>query len=283
MSQSTPVTPITPVTPMRDFDPRHRNHEAPVPKLQLLVDWAKRALAVQPFYVLGVDLSHWNEIVDFQALKAAGYVFVILKATEHTSFVDSKFSVRWPQALDAGFIVGTYHFLRMNYGGANQAEHHLRIIDPLLKATDGKIIPPASDIETLDGMSTAARQETIRRFDDKIQGELAVDALAYSSPALWRQIAENMTLDCIGWCAHWTSALAPIWPSGWPVSKRLFWQFGVYPKHSWVAPVPGVSGEVDVNRFFGTLNDLRTFVGIHDLTDHEKVELLWKAHPGLEA
>jgi hypothetical protein len=49
-------------------------------------------------------------------------------------------------------------------------------------------------------------------------------------------------------------------------------------------------GECDVNRFYGSLSDLRAFVGIttgtepptpppDGLSDHEKVEALWAYHP----
>ena len=77
-----------------------RNHEVPV--LSIKAIWAKMRQLVSPqSYVLGCDLSHWNATVDFKALKAAGFEFAILKATEQVSYSDPTFPARWRAALDA--------------------------------------------------------------------------------------------------------------------------------------------------------------------------------------
>lgn len=255
---------------MADFDPRFRDFEAPASRVSNFL--AKFTTQV---YILGVDLSHWNASVDFQALKKAGYEFVYLKATEGVDYEDPTFQTRWQQALDAGMIVGPYGFLRSNQGGKNQAEFHLRVIEPLRNATDDHILPPAEDFETADGVSVAVRKDCLIRYHNRIKEEIARDPVCYSSPYLWKLLAENMTFDCVGWTAHWTSYAVPSWPSGWPTTKRLFWQFGIYPRYSWVPYVPGVVGDVDVNRFYGTLDDLKSFVGIRELTDHEKNGIMW--------
>ncbi len=247
--------------PLPDFDPRARNHEAPVPRLRGLLARVRQALAPQP-YVLGCDLSHWNETVDFKALKAANFEFVILKATEGTSYTDPTFEQRWKAALDADIIVGPYGFLRSNQSGVNQADHHLEVIRLLVEAADGHVIPPANDVETADGVTVPVRRQVILNWDQVIRAGLGIaNTLCYSSQYLWQFLTNNMVLDCIGWGAHWTSALTYLWPYGWPVDKRKFIQFGVYPKHPWVPIVPGVTGEADVNKFLGTLDDLRALVG----------------------
>lgn len=266
---------------LHDFNPQGRNFEAPVSRVRAFLGELRQAIAPTP-YVLGVDLSHWNTSVDFVALKAAGFEFAILKATEQVSYVDPTFAPRWRQALDAGMIVGTYHFFRSNYSGINQADHHLNTIAPLLDATKGKIIPPDNDVETEDGVTVAVRKPRILDWHNLTKAALNLKPLAYSSQYMWQVLTGNMALDCTGWAAHWTSAATYLWPYGWPVAGRKFVQFGVYPKHSWVPVVPGCTGEVDVNKFLGTLDELKAFVGITELTDHEKLEKLWSYHPELE-
>lgn len=246
--------------PELDFDPFQRKHDYPVSRVRSFLASIRQALAPQP-YVLGVDLSHWNASVDFKALKAGGYEFAILKATEHTTYVDPTFAPRWRQALDAGMIVGSYHFFRSNFDGTAQAVHHMTQVDPLWNATQGKMIPPANDVETADGVSVSVRVPRINCWRNKFLAEWGIDTLCYSSQYAWQTLTNNMILDCIGWAAHWTSAETYLWPIGWPVAKRKFVQFGVWPKHSWVPPVPGCTGEVDVNKFLGTLDDLRAFIG----------------------
>ena len=71
-----------------------------------------------------VDLSHRNQPVDFHALKAAGVVGVILKATEGTSEVDPCFADRYPRAVSVFGrpFVHAYHFLTDDAPAA-QASH----------------------------------------------------------------------------------------------------------------------------------------------------------------
>lgn len=265
---------------MSDFNPRKRNFTAPAPHLASW--WANvKALLVEQPYVLGIDLSHWNSYVDFVALKQAGFQFAILKATESTNYTDPTFAPRWRQALDVGMVVGTYHFFRSNCNGAEQADYHLDVIRPLLDATGGKIIPPGGDYETADGVTVEVRRPRILDWHNFIRAALNMIPLAYSSQYCWQTLTNNMVLDCTGWAAHWTGASAYLWPYGWPVARRKFVQIGVYPQHSWVPPVPGVTGECDVNKWLGSLDELKAFVGITELSDKEKLDLLWDYHPDL--
>lgn len=267
------------VTPqLFDFNPTKRDFRAPVPRLPRLWAWVKNVITEQP-YVDGLDLSHWNTSVDFVKLFAGGYRFVILKATEGTGYIDPTFETRWKQARDAGLIVGAYHFFRSNYSGLEQASHHLSVTFPMRTAFNGHVIPSCNDVETTDGVTVGTRVVRINDWHRAVRPENNGDSLCYSSPYLWQTLTNNMVLDVTGFTAHWTSALVPSWPAGWPVAKRKFWQWGVYPKNSWVPAVPGVTGECDVIRYFGTLVDLEVMVGLVELSDAEKLKKLWDFHP----
>ncbi len=261
-----------------DFNPATRDHTAPAPALPRLWAWIKNAVVEQP-YVMGADLSHWNSAVDFARMYAAGYRFVILKATEATGYVDPTFDTRWKQARDAGLIIGAYHFFRGNFSGIDQAEHHLNVTFPMRSALNGCVIPSTNDVETADGVTVGTRQVRIQDWHRVVRPENRNESLCYSSPYLWKELMNNMALDVIGFTAHWTSAIAPSWPAGWPVAKRKFWQIGVYPRHSWAPPVPGVAGECDVIKFLGTLDDLKALAGQEELSDAEKLKRLWDFHP----
>lgn len=61
--------------------------------------------------IKGVDVSHWQGDVDFDALKRQGYEFAIIKATQGTWFVDPKLKQNVARCEAAGMAHSLYHFL----------------------------------------------------------------------------------------------------------------------------------------------------------------------------
>ncbi|HLQ24778.1 MAG TPA: GH25 family lysozyme [Acidiferrobacterales bacterium] len=59
-----------------------------------------------------IDLSHHQEQVDFEKIKASEIVGVIHKATEGSAFVDKMYTTRQDQARQAGLLWGAYHCWR---------------------------------------------------------------------------------------------------------------------------------------------------------------------------
>ena len=59
-----------------------------------------------------IDISHYQgvEFNNMAALKSAGVVAVILKATQGLRYVDPEFHQRKEAAQKAGLLVGAYHF-----------------------------------------------------------------------------------------------------------------------------------------------------------------------------
>lgn len=97
----------------------------------------------------GVDLSHWNNNVDFNVLKKNGVRFAMLKAggKEGNYYKDSKFNKNYNMAKQAGIFVGAYYFVDRNFttsaSGLACAKHFISLLK-------GKLfeMPVALDIET---------------------------------------------------------------------------------------------------------------------------------------
>ena len=245
---------------MTDYNPqlRERKHfETPYPNyLQRLQAFALPA----DWPVKGIDESHHNTIDSYPAMVAGGYQFSIFKLTEHTTHVDTTYAERYPRMLDAGGYIGGYHFFRDNKSGTDQADHFLSHYMRLVNDADGVIIPPMLDIETDDGAGMLTRVK--RAFDwlALVEAETNRVPIVYSSPYMWSLLMGNVSLGHYsGHVAHWTSANAPAIPGGWP--GWVLWQFGVAPRYSWCPAVPGVVGDIDVNRYNGTLVEFEQWVG----------------------
>src|SRR5215470_10782528 len=57
-----------------------------------------------------IDISHHNSVTSWDAVRNAGVVGVIHKATEGTGFVDDQYLKRCAPAMRAGLMWGAYHF-----------------------------------------------------------------------------------------------------------------------------------------------------------------------------
>lgn len=71
-----------------------------------------------------IDLSHWQENVDFELAKENGIVGVIHKATQGTEYIDSKYKERRKEAKDLSLLWGSYHF-GVGEDGRDQANYFL--------------------------------------------------------------------------------------------------------------------------------------------------------------
>lgn len=267
-----------------DFDPRSRS----TADFYIPVSAGSRILrslaTVAVTYTYGIDLSHWQAQVDFPALKADGIEYVILKATEGDYYTDETWDERWRAALDAGLVVMAYHFWRSQLDGTAQARYFHNAVADFLAATNGNTYL-AYDVETTDGATM-----TYRRTQLKIALEYSAARVrrtgCYSSPSLWTKLIGTVSwiASYTNWVAHWTSAASPTLPPGWTSQTTPLWQYGIYPTYSWTRPVQGVSTPIDVNRFFGTIDDLKQLLNwsyAPALTLEQKVDRLWVAHPEL--
>lgn len=69
--------------------------------------------------IKGIDISHWNGVIDFDNVKADGIEFVIIKAggSDKGFYTDSKFKTNYEKAKAANLFVGAYYFAGKNFRG----------------------------------------------------------------------------------------------------------------------------------------------------------------------
>jgi lysozyme len=155
---------------------------------------------------LVIDISHWNEGLDFAELKRAGIVGVIHKATEDTGYVDPTYAPRRVEAEQAGLLWGAYHFLRPGSMQA-QAEHFVSAVGN----ADGVLL--AADHED-SGVSL----EDLRLFLGTVWSLTAQRAVVYSGHVIKGQLGDDTDTYLAEhrlWLAHYSST--PTWPTAtWP-------------------------------------------------------------------
>lgn len=207
-----------------------------------------------------VDISDFQKgEINFPVL-ATGVDGVVIRATKGLE-KDESFDTFWPQALDAGLIVGTYGLFDATKGGIAQANFHLETIQALRDATQDGIIPPHEDVELVDGVANSSRINKLYNCLQYLESNFKkpgiyssiyfIDLLLTPVPTWMNQFWH--------WVAHWTSAAEPSIHSSIDKTLVKLWQYGIWLKYPWVDPVPGVSGDIDVNWFFGTKDQLKEY------------------------
>jgi GH25 family lysozyme M1 (1,4-beta-N-acetylmuramidase) len=194
-----------------------------------------------------IDLSHWNPTPNWSQLKSAGCEGVVHKATEGTSYVDDQLFSRARPAMDAGLLWSTYHFMKPGSIFA-QMDHYLSTINP--KQGERIVLDHEDPGVYLDQLEAAVVDIMEMRPDLQItiySGHLIKEQLSGTRSDI---LAQNTSL----WVAQYTTAPAPSWPtSTWPQ-----WSLWQYTDH---AMVTGCSKPVDANRFNGTADAFKTWMG----------------------
>ena len=91
---------------------------------------------------MGVDMSSYQEQVDFDELKRQGVKFAYIKATEGAGHVDTSFYEKWRAAEAAEVPAGAYHYFIYGESGAAQAMNFIQTVGEIT----GRLIP-AVDME----------------------------------------------------------------------------------------------------------------------------------------
>ncbi len=203
-------------------------------------------------FLPGIDVSHHNGRIDWDAVAGEGVVFAYAKATEGTVMRDPRFSSNWKGMRDAGLLRGAYHFFRPAQSVERQAERFLaRIGEP----APGDL-PPMLDLEETSrasdewlGIERSRRTLLALAWLDLVERALGRKPVVYTRAGFIRN-----TLGDPGaltgypiWLAQYASA-APTVPAGW--NTWSIWQ------HTDRGRVAGIAGNVDLDRFNGFRADL---------------------------
>ncbi len=195
----------------------------------------------------GIDVSHYQGLVDWSQVRQAGMTFAFAKATEGLNTVDAMFGTNWPAIAAAGMLRGAYHFFHPEEDAGAQAAHYLTVVGALA-AHD---LPPVLDVETTNGVSTTVLWTGVTTWLETVAQETGRKPMLYLSPGFWNQHTPNPALEGYPlWLADY--AATPTLPNGFATWN--FWQC------SQSGTVAGVSGAVDQDVWNGPIAALLAFL-----------------------
>lgn len=199
-----------------------------------------------PTQTRGLDVSHFQDTVDWQQVAQAGYAFAFIKATQGIDFVDPLFAANWSGAKAAGLLRGAYHFFDASADPQQQAENFLNTVT--LEPGD---LPPVLDVEsssTSSQVSTATVVEGIAAWLQTVEQATGRTPILYTDNTYWDSLGTKQFSGYPLWIADYGVA-SPTLPTGW--TRWAFWQF------SESGEIPGITTAVDLNLFQGSLQDLQ--------------------------
>lgn len=200
----------------------------------------------------GIDVSFWQKDLDWVALKAAGVVYAMAKATQGDNIVDPYFAKNWPAMKAAGVLRGAYHFFRPAIDALKQAAFFVQTVMP----QQGDL-PLALDVESSGGLTPANVASAVLTCLTEIERLTGIRPMIYTGPNVWNTSvampdAPAWTSNYLLWIANYTTALKPTLPKGW--TSWAIWQYTDQGK------LNGCNTNVDLDRYTGTVDDLTAWV-----------------------
>lgn len=195
----------------------------------------------------GIDVSDHQGAVDWAAVSGAGIQFALAKATEGEDFIAKTFAANWAGMQDTGIVRGAYHFFRPVDDPQVQADHFLHTVQ--LGPSD---LPAALDLEARDSVDPGTIVLRAGEWLDIVRNATGRTPLVYTSPSFWETLgAPRGFSDYPLWIAHYGRS-SPTIPRGW--STYTLWQY------TSTGSISGIRGNVDLNIFNGSSDDLTAFV-----------------------
>jgi lysozyme len=202
----------------------------------------------------GIDVSKHQARVDWTRVAAAGFKFGFARAIDDKTgtTADPQLKNNLAGMKAAGIFRGAYHFFRSNRNVTASAN----LFVSLLGTLEPGDLNPVIDVEVANGANAAQMIDGVSRWIDIVEAGVGRQVIIYTFGAFWKSNMGNTPRfnNHPLWIAHFTNAAQPNIPSVW--SNYTFWQY------TEKGAAPGVGGNVDLDRFNGSINGLRAFAGL---------------------
>ena len=188
-----------------------------------------------------IDLYHGDTVTSFEEIYTSGIRGCIHKATEGVTLTDRAYASRREQALDAGLLWGAYHFLRPG----DMRGQARRFVDTAA--------PTEATLLAADHEDHGVNLTALLDFMNEVHNEVGRFPVLYSGFLIKEQTATADVDDKDAfrltrlWLAQYSAT--PKWP-GLIWEKLFLWQYTESGSNT------GISGEVDLNSFDGTDEEL---------------------------
>ena len=191
----------------------------------------------------GIDISSWQSAINVSDMNVD---FAIVKATEGSSYTSPSFTRQANDTLNSGKKLGVYHYMSYATPAKEQAEYFVRTVKPYI----GKAVL------VLDFEGTAVNKGTAfaLEFLNTVQNLTGVKPMIYMSQS-------------VAYSHDWTSVINndyALWVARYPLGDTItgfrndlsygylgYWDSAVMFQYTSHGKLPGYSGYLDLNVFYG--------------------------------
>lgn len=240
-------------------------------------------------YTYGIDVSHWQGDIDWQALYAAGVRFAFVKCSQ-ANYKDSRFNDHWQAAKAAGILRGAYHYLTWDTTAITQARTFLNAL-----GNDMGELPPVCDYELRYGAPGATTMSAmLRGWTYYVEQAIGKPPIIYTGVSFWKEYGTK---------ADWVLR-HPLWlalyavdpqPTNYPPPAYLRASADAYKPLPWGAwsfwqftekgRLAGYNDNLDLDVYNGSEAQLRAQFGLgapgSSVMPDDALARLWAAHPEL--
>ncbi len=201
----------------------------------------------------GIDVSAWQGAIDWRRVAASGVEFSFIRVSDGTHSIDSRFTQNWSGARSAGVLRGAYQFFRAGQDVRAQAN----IMIDALRADPGELAPVIDvEGESIQGRSAAQVVAAVRQWIELVGAATGTTPIIYTGTYVTGSSSPMYSSNPLWEAAYfldYTSSHCPRINDNW--DRWTFWQY------SDRGHVPGITGNVDMDVFNGTSEELAAFAG----------------------
>jgi len=215
--------------------------------------------------ILGIDVSHHQNSINWQLVANDSKVFAYCKATEGMTYHDPNFVTYMTGGINAGIVMGAYHFARPDNNTATQDANNF--INTASSYIGNGFLPPVLDLEDpnanthLDQIFTASQLTAwVQTWLNRVESQTGIQPILYLSSHYAAYL--NSSLNSYGlWIAK------PDGSASSPPSDLGNWNNWIFKQYSWEGSVNGISGHVDLDSFHGSITDFNNLIGANSITE----------------
>ena len=185
----------------------------------------------------GIDVSRYQEDIDFDAVATAGIDIVYIKSSEGTELIDPYFERNYKGAKAAGLKVGFYHYViaKSVTDAVSEANFFVSVIKD--KQVDAKL---AVDFEDFGELTKEQINQITLAFAEEVEKLSGKEVVIYSNSSNASTIFDESLTKYSLWVSQY---------DGDKIWDEVIWDTWAGWQYTDTGTIEGVNGNVDMNTF----------------------------------